>query len=370
MNDQPALLFEPITLRGLTVRNRVWVPPMCQFAVGARNGVPQDWHTVHYGSLAVGGFGLVVCEFTAVSPEGRITPYDTGLWNDEQQQAWSRIVDIVHASGASIGVQLAHAGDKASTERPWPGSRPGLLGVDEGGWAPVGVRNTTLTDRLGRGVPVHGLDEQEIAQVIDAFVAATWRAEQAGFDTVEIHAAHGYLLHQFYSPLINDRTDGWGGSREKRARLTLDVARAVRATFPSGKPVLLRLSATDWNPRGWSADDSVWLCRQLREIGIDLVDASTGGLPGADIAVGPGYQVGFAERIRREAQIPTAAVGLITDPRQAEEILEQDRADAVDLGREALRDTNWPLRAAHELGVPKERAPWAPPRQRGYWQAA
>lgn len=367
MNDTRPLLFEPITLRGLTVRNRAWVPPMCQFAVEARNGVPEDWHLVHYGSLAAGGFGLVMAEFTAVSPRGRITPYDTGLWNDEQQQAWSHIVEFVHANGAAIGVQLAHAGDKASTERWWPDRTPGVLAVDEGGWEPVGVRTTELADRAGRPVPVHGADEQEIATVIDDFVAATRRAEQAGFDTVEIHAAHGYLLHQFYSPLSNDRTDGWGGDRERRARLTLEVARAVRAEFPADKPVLLRLSASDWNPKGWNSEDSVWLCRQLREIGIDLVDVSTGGLPDADIAVGPNYQVGFAEQIRREAQIPTAAVGLITDAHQAEEILQRGRADVVDLGRAALRDTNWPLRAAHELGLPAEQAPWAPARWRGYW---
>lgn len=369
MNETRPLLFRPITLRGLSVRNRAWVPPMCQYAVEPRDGVPQDWHVVHYGSLAVGGFGLVMAEFTAVVDEGRITPYDTGLWNDRQQQAWSHIVDIAHANGAAIGVQLAHAGYKASTERPWPGRQLGVLGPDEGGWAPVGASTTTLTDRRGRPVPVHGLDEQEIAGVVNAFVASTRRAEKAGFDTVEIHAAHGYLLHQFYSPLTNDRTDGWGGDRERRARLTLEVARAVRGAFPAYKPVLLRISSSDWNPAGWGIEDSVWLCRQLREIGIDLVDASSGGLPGARITLGPGYQVPFADQIRREAGIPTAAVGLITGPRQAEEILEQGRADVVDLGRESLRDTNWPLRAAHELGLPAEQAPWAPARWRGHWPA-
>lgn len=367
MNDTRPLLFEPISLRGLTVRNRAWVPPMCQYAVEARDGVPEDWHVVHYGSLAVGGFGMVVAEATGVQALGRISPYDTGLWNDEQQRAWSRIVGIVHANGAAMGVQLGHAGLKASTERWWPGRPEGYVGTAAGGWTPVGPNDTKLTDLDGNPVHAHGLTEDEISAVIADFVAAARRADAAGFDTVEIHAAHGYLLHQFYSPLSNHRTDRWGGDRQGRARLTLEVARAVREVFPAGKPVLLRLSASDWNAQGWGIEDSVWLCRQLREIGIDMVDVSSGGLPGADIRLAPGYQVPFAEQVRREAQIPTIAVGLITGAKQAEDILEQGRADAVDLGRAALRDTNWPLRAAHDLGLPAEQAPWAPARWRGCW---
>ena len=363
--DLPTL-FQPITLRELTVRNRVWTSPMCQYAVEARDGVPNDWHVVHYGSLAVGGFGVVMTEATAVTPEGRISPEDTGLWNDDQVRAWRRITDFAHSRGARMGVQLGHAGRKASTVRWWPGFTPGIVPESEGGWPVVGP-TTQAGDGVESAHTVHALTDGEIEGVIDAFVAATHRAAEAGFDTVGVHAAHGYLLHQFYSPLSNTRTDRWGGDSEGRTRLVREVARAVRGAWPQDLPVIVRLSAVDWRGDGWQLDDSVRLAAQLKDLGVDLVDVSSGGVAQASIAVGPGYQVPFAERIRREAGIATAAVGMITSPKQAEEILERGRADVVLLAREALRDTNWPLRAAHQLGVPASEAPWQPARWRGAW---
>ena len=359
-------LFHPITLRELTARNRAWVSPMCQYAVDARDGVPNDWHVVHYGSLAVGGFGVVMTEATAVTAEGRISPEDTGLWNDEQVRAWRRITDFGHSRGATMGVQLAHAGRKASTVRWWPGFTPGVVPESEGGWPVVGPTDQPA-DGGGSAQAVHALSDEEILGVIDAFVAATHRAREAGFDIVEVHAAHGYLLHQFYSPLSNSRTDRWGGDFEGRTRLVREVARAVRAAWPENLPVMVRLSAVDWRDDGWQLDDSVRLAGELKALGVDIIDVSSGGVASASIAVGPGYQVPFAERIRHEAGIPTAAVGMITSPEQAEEILGQGRADVVLLAREALRDTNWPLRAAHQLGVPASEAPWQPARWRGAW---
>jgi len=365
--DRP-LLFEPLTLRGLTVRNRAWVPPMCQYSVETRDGVPNTYHLVHYGSLAIGGFGLIIAEASGVQPVGRITPFDLGLWDDAQVPAWARIADFVHAHGAALGAQLGHAGFKASTNQWWPGVPEGVVPATQGGWEPVGPQDDTLTALDGSTVPVHGLDEDGIVQVIADFADAARRADAAGLDTVEIHGAHGYLLHQFYSPLTNHRTDRWGGDAEGRSRLILEVARAVREAFPADKPVLIRLTCSDWHPEGFAPEDSVELAKRLKQIGVDAIDASSGGLPGADITVGPGYQVPFAEKIRREADLPTVAVGLIDDPAQAEQILAEGRADAIDLGRAALRDTNWPLRAAHELGLPNDQAPWAPQRFRGAWR--
>ncbi len=362
--DLPTL-FRPITLRELTARNRAWVSPMCQYAVDERDGVPNDWHVVHYGSLAVGGFGVVLTEATAVTAEGRISPEDTGLWNDEQVRAWRRITDFAHSRGALMGVQLAHAGRKASTVRWWPGYTPGVVPESEGGWPVVGP--TEQPTDADSGQTVHALSDPEIRDIIEAFVAATHRAREAGFDTVEIHAAHGYLLHQFYSPLSNTRTDEWGGDFEGRTRLTREVARAVREAWPQHLPVMVRLSAVDWRDDGWQLEDSVLLAHELKDLGIDLIDVSSGGVAQASIAVGPGYQVPFAERIRREAGIATAAVGMITGAEQAEEILDEGRADVVLLAREALRDPNWPLRAAHHLGVPASLAPWQPARWRGAW---
>jgi 2,4-dienoyl-CoA reductase-like NADH-dependent reductase (Old Yellow Enzyme family) len=337
-------LFTPVQLRETTIRNRVWVSPMCQYS--AVDGVPNDWHLVHLGSFARGGAGLVLTEATAVSPEGRISPADTGIWNDEQSDAWSRIVDFVHGQGATAGMQLAHAGRKASTLPPFEGR--GYVPVQEGGWETVGPSAVAFP-----GLPApRELSVPEIDQVVEDFAQAARRALAAGFDVLEIHAAHGYLLHEFLSPLSNQRSDEYGGSFENRARLLLRVVEAVRSVVPASTPVLARISATDWVEDGWSADDSVMLGRLLREAGVDLLDVSSGGNALADIPVGPGYQVSFARRIRQEAGIPTGAVGLVTEPKQAEEILAEGTADVVLLARALLRDPHWALRAAHELGVP------------------
>ncbi|GAB2478648.1 NADH:flavin oxidoreductase/NADH oxidase [Luteococcus sediminum] len=358
-------LFEPISLRGLEVRNRAWVSPMCQYSVEERDGVVGDWHLVHYGSFAAGGWGLVVSEAAAVLPEGRISPFDAGIWGDEHVAAWRRINAFMHSHGASTGIQIAHAGRKASTDRWWQGVAPRTVPVEEGGWQPVGP-----TGARGAGeeftTEVKALDEDGIARVVEAFAEAAVRAEKAGFDVVEVHAAHGYLLHQFYSPLSNTRTDRWGGSFENRVRLVLEVVDAIRQRYQG--VLAVRISATDWVEEGWSVEDSVALARLLKEHGVDLVDCSTGGNVMAQIPVGPGYQVPFAEQVRREAGIATSAVGIIETPEQAEQIIAEGRADAVMLGREALRDPNWPLRAAHVLGVPNEDAPWPKQRWRGYWR--
>lgn len=339
-----AELFTPVRLRGVTIRNRAWVAPMCQYS--ALDGVPNDWHLVHLGSFARGGAGLVLTEATAVSPEGRISPVDTGIWNDEQRDAWSRIVDFVHGQGATAGMQLAHAGRKASTRPPFEGRGP--VPVEEGGWEAVGPSAVAFP---GLAEP-RELTVAEIDQVVEDFARAAQRALEAGFDLLEIHAAHGYLMHQFLSPLSNQRQDEYGGSFDNRARLVLRVVDAVRSVVPDSMPLLVRLSATDWVEDGWTADDSVALARLLREAGADLVDVSSGGNASADIPVGPGYQVTFARRIREEAGIPTGAVGLITEPKQAEDIVADGAADVVLLARAMLRDPHWALRAAHELGVP------------------
>ncbi len=337
-------LFSPITLREVTVRNRVWVSPMCQYS--AVDGVPDDWHLVHLGSFARGGAGLVLTEATAVSPEGRISPADTGLWNDEQQRAWARIVSFLHDRGATTGIQLAHAGRKASSRPPWEGR--GFVADEDGGWEPVAPSAIAFP---GLREP-HELTADEIAGVVADFGAAATRAVAAGFDVLEIHAAHGYLLHEFLSPLSNQRTDEYGGSFDNRARLPLAVVAEVRSRVPASVPVVVRISATDWVEGGWTAEDSVRLAALLREAGVDLVDVSTGGNAPAEIPVEPGYQVRFARQVRAGASVPTGAVGLITEPKQAEEVLADGSADVVLLARALLRDPHWPLRAAHELGVP------------------
>ena len=337
-------LFTPITLRRTTVRNRVWVAPMCQYS--AVDGVPNDWHLVHLGSFARGGAGLVLTEATAVVPEGRISPEDTGLWNDEQQRAWARIVDFVHGQGATAGIQLAHAGRKASTFSPFTGR--GSVPEEDGGWQTVGPSEVAFP---GYRAP-RELTEQEIADVVAAFAASAQRALAAGFDVLEIHAAHGYLLHEFLSPLSNTREDRYGGSFENRVRLLLEVVAAIRAAVPEDTPLLVRVSATDWVEGGWDDDQTVRLAVLLREAGVDLVDTSSGGNAPAEIPLGPGYQVRFARRVRQEAGIASGAVGLITEAKQAEEVVADGAADVVLLARALLRDPHWPLRAAHELGVP------------------
>ncbi|MEV0676707.1 NADH:flavin oxidoreductase/NADH oxidase [Actinosynnema sp. NPDC050436] len=346
-------LFTPLTLRSVTLPNRIAVSPMCQYS--ARGGHPDDWHLVHLGARALGGAGLVLAEATAVQAVGRISPADTGLWDDAHVGAWRPITRFVRAHGAVPGVQLAHAGRKASTHPPFDAQHGGVPDED-GGWTPVAPGTAPFAD--GYRVPT-ALDRAGIDRVVADFAAAARRAVAAGFEVVEVHAAHGYLLHQFLSPLSNERTDEYGGSPANRARLTREVTAAVRAAVGDDVPVLVRVSATDWVEGGWTGEDSVVLARDLAALGADLVDVSTGGVvPGADIPVGPGYQVRFAEAVRREAEVPTGAVGLITDARQAEQIVADGSADLVLLARELLRDPNWPLRAARELG-----AQVSPPKQ-------
>ena len=335
-------LFDPITLRSTTARNRIWVSPMCQYS--AADGLVGDWHLVHLGALARGGAGLVMAEASAVSPEGRISPRDAGIWGDEHVRAWSRVTSFVRSQGATPAVQLAHAGRKASVQPPWVG---GTAGPVEGGWQPVGPDSRPH----GRLLPPRPLTLEEVRAVPGLFAAAARRALAAGFEVVEIHAAHGYLLHQFLSPLSNSRADAYGGDLAGRSRLLLETCAAVRAEVGEDVPVLVRLSATDWVEGGWDVEDTVAVAGLLREAGVDLVDVSSGGNdPRQQIAPGPGYQVAFAARVRRAAGVPTGAVGLITEPKQAADILADGSADVVLLGRELLRDPHWPLRAAAELG--------------------
>ncbi|MBK0865544.1 NADH:flavin oxidoreductase/NADH oxidase [Saccharopolyspora sp. HNM0986] len=335
-------LFEPLKLRDVAIPNRVWVSPMCQYS--AIDGVPGDWHFVHLGQFATGGAGLVMAEASAVAPEGRISPADAGLWNDEQATAWRRITDFLHQQGSTAAVQLAHAGRKASTEAPWDGGAS--VPESAGGW-----RTISSTDAaFGELAAPRALTEAEVAALPEQFAASARRAEAAGFDAVELHFAHGYLAHQFYSPLINDRTDRYGGDFAGRVRAPLEIVDAVRAVWPQERPLLVRISATDWVDGGWTGEDSVRLAKLLAERGVDLVDASTGGaVPDARIPVGAGYQVRFARQVRAEAGVPTGAVGLITSPEQAEEVVSSGSADAVLLARELLRDPHWPLHAADRL---------------------
>jgi len=353
-------LFEPLTLRGTTFANRVWLAPMCQYS--AVDGVPNDWHLVHLGARAAGGFGLVLTEATAVVPEGRISLQDTGLWAGEQAVAWHRIVDFVHARGTLVGVQLAHAGRKASTYVPWSSGR-GSLSVADGGWSSLAPSDVAFP---GYAAP-SAMTPAQVAAVPAAFAAAATRAHAAGFDVVEIHAAHGYLLHEFLSPLSNERTDEYGGSLENRARLVVDVVDAVRAVWPDDRPLFVRFSATDWAEGGLTVDEVTQVAKDLGAHGVDLVDVSSGGNVPATIPVGPGYQVPAARAVREGSGLPVGAVGLITSPHQAEQVLVDGAADVVLLGRAALRDPMWPLRAAHELGVPPERAPWPPQYARATW---
>lgn len=355
-------LFTPLTLRGTTVPNRIWLAPMCQYS--AVDGLPSDWHLVHLGARASGGFGLVVAEATAVVPEGRITPEDTGIWNDGQTRAWSRVVDFVHERGAVAGIQLAHAGRKASTWRPWS-DQHGTVPVAEGGWQTVAPSGLPFE---GYAAPEE-LTTGQIGDVVQAFADAAVRSRAAGFDVAEVHAAHGYLLHQFLSPLSNRRTDAYGGSLENRARLLREVVDAVRAAWPADKPVFVRLSATDWVDGGLTTKDVVLISADLAGRGVDLIDVSSGGNAIAPVPVGPGYQVPLARAVREGAGVPVSAVGLITTAAQAEQTLVDGAADAVMIARAALRDPMWPLRAAHELRVPPtvEGAAWQPQYARGTW---
>ncbi len=339
-------LFSPLTLRGVTFRNRVAVSPMCQYS--SVDGCATDWHLVHLGSRAVGGACAVITEAAAVRPEGRISPDDLGIWADAHVEMLARIFRFVADHGAVPGVQLAHAGRKASTSAPWKGGAP--LSLAEGGWTPI-FAPSPIPFNDGYQTPT-SLDAAGIADLVGAFADAARRVDEAGGQIVEIHAAHGYLLHEFLSPLSNHREDEYGGSFENRTRVVREVVEAIRRVWPDRYPVSVRISATDWVEGGWTIEDSVALAAKLRPLGVDLIDCSSGGVvAGVRIPVGPGYQAPFAEQLRRDAGIPTIAVGLITSPEQADQIIRNGQADLVMLARELLRDPYWPLHAARTLKV-------------------
>lgn len=339
-----SLLFEPLSLRSVTLRNRIGISPMCQYS--ALDGVANHWHLVHLGSRAVGGAGLIMQEATSVSPEGRISPADLGLYDEIQMEALKPVVEFIKLHGATPGIQLAHAGRKAGCAVSWKGG--GKLPTEKGGWQTVAP--SAISFKPDETSP-RALDAAGIQKVIDDFRAATSRALEAGYEVVEIHAAHGYLLHQFLSPLSNNRTDDYGGRFENRVRLLLQVLEAVRGVWPENLPLLVRISATDWMEGGWNPEESVKLSAILKTRGVDMIDCSSGGLvPDAVIPFEPGYQVAFAHQIKHQAGIPTAAVGLITTAQQAEEILSSEKADLILIGRASLADPYFPLHAARILG--------------------
>ncbi len=338
-------LFSPIKLREIEFRNRIFVSPMCQYS--CEDGLPSDWHLVHLGARAVGGAALVMAEATAVSPEGRISPWDSGIWTENHAQRFKRISSFIREQGAVPGIQLAHAGRKASVDVPWRGGR--TLTEDENGWQPI-APSAIPFQRLSP-VP-REMAEEDIATVVSQFSAAAERSLAAGFEVLEIHMAHGYLLHEFLSPLSNRRADRWGGALENREAFPLKTAAAVRRVWPERLPLFVRISCTDWMEGGWDLNQSIHFCRGLKEIGVDLIDCSSGGTaPDAVIPAGPGFQTPFSAAIRREAGIATGAVGLITDPVQAEQVLLTGQADAVMMGRELLRSPYWPMQAARVLGA-------------------
>ena len=357
-------LFSPLTLRSVTLRNRTVIAPMCQYS--ARHGVPNDWHFVHLGRFAIGGFGLVILEATGVTPEGRISYGDLGLWNDEQQTEMTRIAAFLKSQGAAAGIQLAHAGRKGATPLSWRGrfgeteAEKQALGFED--WTPVAPSAVIHAEDRDFKVP-RAMTESDIADTVEAFAAAARRADAAGFDTVEVHGAHGYLVNQFLSPAANKRTDRYGGSRENRMRFALEVTEAVRAAWPDDKPLLFRMSVTDGTADGWGVEDSVVLARELGQLGVDVIDCSSGGFDGPGIKAGPLYQVPLARAVR-DAGIKTMAVGIITEPQDAEAIVANEDADLVAFARTALDDPNWPIHAARQLGLPPDQTPW--PLQAGY----
>ncbi|MET8698162.1 NADH:flavin oxidoreductase/NADH oxidase [Kitasatospora sp. NPDC004723] len=351
-------LFSPFTLRSLTIPNRIWMPPMCQYSAapdGELAGVPHDWHFTHQAARAAGGTGLIITEATAVSPEGRISPYDLGLWNDTQTEAFRRITAFLKAQGTVPAIQLGHAGRKASTERTWVDRGRAIHPDEAHGWTPLAPSAVPFDDAR---VTPEELTVEQIGEIVGQFADAARRALDAGFQVVEIHGAHGYLVHEFLSPFSNRRTDAYGGSFEGRTRFALEVVDAVRAVWPDDLPVFFRISATDWlteNPEdgreGWTSAETVRLAKELLVHGVDLLDVSTGGLvPDARIEAAPGFQVPFAEAVRQETDLPVATVGLITEPAQAQQILTDGRADAVLIGRELLRNPYWARHAATALG--------------------
>ncbi|MFH8410895.1 NADH:flavin oxidoreductase/NADH oxidase [Streptomyces sp. NPDC018019] len=352
-------LFEPLTLRSLTIPNRIWMAPMCMYSAapdGPEQGVPNDWHFQHLASRAAGGTGLILTEATAVSPEGRISPYDLGLWNDAQTAAFRRITDFLKAHGSVPGIQIAHAGRKASTERSWVDRGAPIAPGQGHGWQPVGPSPLAFDDA---STAPEELSAEQIKEIVGQFAATARRALEAGFQVAEIHGAHGYLINEFLSPFTNRRTDEYGGSYENRTRFALEVVDAVRAVWPEELPLFFRISATDWLSEnaddareGWTADDTVRFAADLKAHGVDLLDTSTGGnAPDAKITAGPGYQVPFAERVKKETGLPVGAVGLIAEAQQAEKIIVDGQADAALIGRELLRDPYFARNAARELGA-------------------
>ena len=352
-------LFEPLTLRSLTIPNRLWMAPMCQYSAapeGPAQGAPGDWHFQHLAARAAGGTGLILTEATAVSPEGRISPYDLGLWNDTQTEAFRRITGFLKSQGTAPGIQIAHAGRKASTERTWVDRGAALAPGQDHGWTPVGPSPVPFDEKST--TPAE-LSTTQIGEIVEQFAATARRALAAGFEVAEIHGAHGYLINEFLSPFTNRRTDEYGGSYENRTRFALEVVDAVRAVWPEDLPVFFRISATDWlsenaadEREGWTAEDTVRFAGELKAHGIDLLDTSTGGnAPDAKIEASPGFQVPFAERVKREAGLAVGAVGLITEARQAEKIIADGQADAVLIGRELLRSPSFAQQAARELGA-------------------
>jgi 2,4-dienoyl-CoA reductase-like NADH-dependent reductase (Old Yellow Enzyme family) len=341
---KPVHLFDQCKLREVTLANRIVVSPMCQYS--SVEGFANEWHFVHLGSRAVGGAGLVMTEATAILPEARISPQDLGIWSDDHVEPLARIVRFIREQGSVAGIQLAHAGRKASTYRPWDGQ--GRVPESKGGWSRI-VAPSPLAFAYDYAVP-ESISEEGIGETLRAYAEAARRAREAGFQVLEVHAAHGYLLHQFLSPISNKRTDRYGGSFENRTRLLVEVVKVVRTSWPEVLPLFVRISATDWAENGWDIDQSVELSRTLRGVGVDLIDCSSGGtLPVVSIPFGPGYQTAFSERIRRETGMPAAAVGMVTEPVQADHIIRTGQADLVVLARELLRDPYWPLRAAREL---------------------
>jgi len=338
-----SLLFTPLVLRSLQLKNRIGVSPMCQYS--CTDGMPEMWHAVHLGSRAVGGAGLVMVEASAVSPQGRISPSDMGIWSEAHAAAFAPITQFIRSQGAAAGIQLAHAGRKGSTQVPWIGRR--AVTIEDGGWQPLAP--SALPFNAEYPLP-REMSDQDIAAVVADFGAAAKRCVNAGFDAIEIHAGHGYLLHEFLSPLSNQRSDRYGGSLERRAAVLLAVVRSVRAVWPERLPLFVRLSITDWLDCGWSVEESIALARWLRDEGVDLIDCSSGSIvPGSQGSMTPGYQVPLAEAVRQRAGVATAAVGLITEAQQAEEALQRGACDLVFLARQLLRDPYWPLRAAESL---------------------
>jgi 2,4-dienoyl-CoA reductase-like NADH-dependent reductase (Old Yellow Enzyme family) len=338
-------LFSPIKIRNIELKNRIAVSPMCQYS--SINGFPSDWHLVHLGSRAVGGAGLILTEASAVSPEGRISPDDAGIWNEEQVNAYKKITSFIKSQNSVSGIQLAHAGRKASTYSPWKGS--GEVKVENGGWITLAPSPIPFSENFPHPKE---MSEEDVQLVIDQFTKAAKRSIEAGFEVIELHFAHGYLVHEFYSPISNKRKDKYGGNLENRCRFAIEIAKSVRETIPDGTPLFARISSTDWVENGWDIDQSIKLAKWLKEVGVDLIDCSSGGnVSNAKIPAGPGYQIPFAEKIKKEAKILTGGVGLITTAEQAEEIISSEKADIVLLAREMLRDPYWALHAAKKLNV-------------------